>query len=434
MLIFVSDLHFRDGTAGEHNLSPRALERVLEDWAASAANAKAKEVKIVFLGDIFDLLRTEMWFDVPLGARPWGCAGSTDALEAQAEAMLDAILHHPVNRKTFALLRGRLAERFPDFPVEPERIYVPGNHDRLCAQFPALLRKAQKALGGKPGPALHAYHNPRYGVIARHGQENDPFNYEGGDSLEDADYLRVPIGDAIVVELVTRLPRAIMSHPEIQALPRETQRVLKRNLQQIENVRPLSAVLYWLFYQVQRQEWLQDVIEEAVDHAAAEFHNLPFVKNWLRRHDRFLHPLDEADQLQAALLFLDKVRVTRLKRLFPLADGIRMLLPDSMMDDARKEFSRLGADIAYVVYGHTHVAAQIPVQTDVAASGETRERVYLNAGAWGTRHIHAAEGGFVSWNQLTYTIFYDAEESLALGRARRGVPTFETWTGTVSGV
>ena len=432
MLIFVSDLHFRDGTAGEHNLSPRTLESALEDWAVSAGNANAKEVKIVFLGDIFDLLRTEKWLDAPLEARPWGFTDSHERLEAEAEAILDAILAHRVNRETFAILSGSLAERFPDFPVEPERVYIPGNHDRLCAQFPALWRKAQQALGARPGPVLHTYQDPRYGVLARHGHEHDPFNYEGGDSFENADYLRVPIGDAVVAELVARLPYTIMRHPKIQNLPRKTQQVLKRNLQQIENVRPMSAVLHWLFYQVQRQEWLQDVIEEAMDHAVAEFDNLPFVKDWLRRHDRFLHPLDEADKLQAILLFLDKVRVTRLKRLFPLADGIKTLMPDSMLDDARKEFQHLEPDILYLVYGHTHVAAQVPIRVDAAPNGEARERVYLNTGTWGTRHIQAAEGSFASWNQLTYAIFYDAEENLRPDQARRGFPTFETWTGTVS--
>ena len=74
MLIFISDLHFVDGSAGEHNLSHRAFEYFFEDVAAIAAKPSndIKEIKIVLLGDIFDLFRTENWFGYPADERPWG--------------------------------------------------------------------------------------------------------------------------------------------------------------------------------------------------------------------------------------------------------------------------------------------------------------------------------------------------------------------------
>ena len=64
MLVFVSDLHFVDGTAGEHNVPTAAFEIFLEDisWAANRLiddGRNVEEIKIVFLGDICDLLRTE---------------------------------------------------------------------------------------------------------------------------------------------------------------------------------------------------------------------------------------------------------------------------------------------------------------------------------------------------------------------------------------
>ena len=61
MLIFISDLHFVDGTAGEHNVPTDAFKIFFEDisglsdWFAKKGR-KIEEIKLVFLGDIFDLL------------------------------------------------------------------------------------------------------------------------------------------------------------------------------------------------------------------------------------------------------------------------------------------------------------------------------------------------------------------------------------------
>lgn len=432
MLVIVSDLHFRDGTAGEHNVSTRAFEGFLEGLATAARSAQAREVKILFLGDIFDLLRTELWFDVPEEERPWGLPDvASDALERHAARILDAILAHPINRETFALLGSSLKERFPLFPVEPERIYIPGNHDRLCAQFPSLLRKAQQALGTAPSPVLHAYRDLSYGVLARHGHERDVFNYEGSGALSDEDYAQVPIGDVVATELVARLPYTIMRHSKIRSLPEATQEALRRNLQQIENVRPLHATLHWLFYQIQRHEWLRDVVEDAVDEVVARFNALPFVRDWYRRHDRWPNPLDEADQIQAVLFLLDKFRVTRMGGLLALAEALKGIRPRPAEEAARKELAEAGPDVYYLVYGHTHQPTQVPMQIAQTADGKPMERVYLNTGCWGTRHVEAADGGFVSWKQMAYVIFHTEDEDLPPGEERRGFPSFETWSATL---
>jgi hypothetical protein len=52
-----------------------------------------------------------------------------------AELIFDTIIAK--NRATFDLLKSGLKQGF-DLPFEPERIYVPGNHDRLCNKYPML--------------------------------------------------------------------------------------------------------------------------------------------------------------------------------------------------------------------------------------------------------------------------------------------------------
>ena len=127
MLVFVSDLHFVDGTAGEHNVPVEAFRGTFQDLATHAKNAKAEEVIIVFLGDIFDLLRTEKWFEVTEEQRPWGATDRTLAgMEANARAILGAIVGHKENQRTFDFLNGNLVKSC-GFPVEPQRVYLTGS-------------------------------------------------------------------------------------------------------------------------------------------------------------------------------------------------------------------------------------------------------------------------------------------------------------------
>jgi UDP-2,3-diacylglucosamine pyrophosphatase LpxH len=101
MLVFISDLHFVDGTAGEHNLSPQAFEYFFEDLVSIAGKPsnKIKEIKIVLLGDIFDLLRTEKWFLFDENQRPWG--NDEGEIEKHAQEILNDLLTHGDNPQAF---------------------------------------------------------------------------------------------------------------------------------------------------------------------------------------------------------------------------------------------------------------------------------------------------------------------------------------------
>ena len=125
MLVFVSDLHFVDETAGKHNVPATAFELVLKNLASHAEKAKSKEVKLVLLGDIFDLLRTEKWFEVPVNERPWG--DKRGEMEKKAMEIFDDIAKK--NKDTFELFRA-MKDRFKS--MDTDIIYIPGNHDRLC--------------------------------------------------------------------------------------------------------------------------------------------------------------------------------------------------------------------------------------------------------------------------------------------------------------
>ena len=428
MLIFISDLHFVDGTAGEHNVPTDAFKIFFEDIAGTADwliqdGRLIDEIKLVFLGDIFDLIRTEMWFDFPENERPWG--NDEEKIETNANTIFDAI--RKKNKTTFDLLGGDLKTEF-DLPKEPERIYVPGNHDRLGNKYQSLRDKVCQCLGlpSRTTPFEHYFQDVNYGVFARHGQEYDKFNYEGGISYEFQDYMRVPIGDPITTELVAKLPWRLMKKKKIRKLPKEEQEKLKRNFQEIENVRPLGAVIQWLLYQVKKNLRLKEVIENTVDEVIGEFNKLSFVKTWYDHHDKWRDFNDEADKIQAVLFLLEKFKLFPLEKLVPLMDKVmKHSAKDEHQEAAAREYTHLDNRIRYVVYGHTHEAKQVAIRVKEDAK-EPKEQVYLNTGTWRTRYYKTTEGlGFIGWKNLSYASFFKKEE--------RGtdVPIFETWTGTL---
>jgi hypothetical protein len=77
-----------------------------------------------------------------------------------------------------------------------------------------------------------------------------------------------------------------MRHPVIKKLPQAQQVALKRNLQEIENVRPFAATLEWLLYQVKENLFIKEAIEDSVDKVIKAFNTLKHVKRWYKHHDK----------------------------------------------------------------------------------------------------------------------------------------------------
>lgn len=426
MLVFISDLHFVDNTAGKHNLPPAAFDGVFRDLSDHAGKAKAQDIKIIFLGDIFDILRTEEWFKFDAAERPWG----TDELriEDHAKSIFDKIISQ--NEATFNILKGSLKDAY-GFSNEPERIYIPGNHDRLCNKYEslrAIIRENMGIKGKQAGEKFdHFYSNPDYNVLARHGHEFDVYNYEGGADYSFDAHTAVPIGDPITTELVAKLPWAIKHRLQEKNLPVDIINRIYENFQDIENVRPLSATIDWLLYRAQTytdlRNIIEEVIEKSIDSVVTEFEKLPFVQNWYEKHDRWFPILDEADRIQFFLSVLKRFKFEHKDRILVMAERLNELWPekDKYIQAAIREYSSPADSILYVVYGHTHEPMQSPIQVV-----DSRQQVYFNTGTWRARHRRCEQGnGFITWKNLTYVIFYNPEES------KLPHPTFETWTGSL---
>ena len=428
MLVIISDLHFVDGSAGEHNVPVEAFHIFLKNIGGTAERLRKKggsvdEIKIVFLGDIFDVLRTEEWFPLPVSERPWG--SNDKKIEEHTNRIFDAIVSK--NQDTFDLLGGQLKGKI-GFHVEPERIYIPGNHDRLCNKYESLRKKVRKYLGipAAESPFDHHLKDVDHGVFARHGHEFDKFNFEGGTSYDFNNYMRVPIGDPITTELVARLPWQVMQHPAVRKLPPKEQAALRRNLEEIENIRPFYATLEWLLYQVKNNLSIKEVIEDSVDEIIREFNKIPYVKKWYEHHDKWYDFMDEADQIQSVLFLLEKFKIFSSEKILPLLAKVKKWAEkDNNIEAALKEHSVIGdSRLYYVVYGHTHDPKNIPLRKNTPIG--SGDHVYVNTGTWRSRYHKCRDGlGFTGWKNMTYSVFYQKEE--------RGsdFPAFETWTGTL---
>jgi UDP-2,3-diacylglucosamine pyrophosphatase LpxH len=427
MLVFISDLHFIDGTAGAHNIKPKAFDYFFDDLKGIIAdeNNAIQEVIFVFLGDIFDLLRTTYWLTTPVDETPWGPPAKAGALKLHAETLLDAITANSDNQASLKKIQKAFAKIQPKVQ-KFEVLYIPGNHDRLINQWSSLRSKVCENLSLSHDPDVEFPHFTPfedYGVFARHGHEFDSHNYEGGATFSPADYQQVPIGDPITTELISRLPFELKNRLDAITIPPAEKARIVENFQEIDNVRPLGAVVEWLLHQVQdKPQWLIDLIEDTVDAVIRHFNELDFVKAWFARHDKWLDPFDRADQIQIALYILEKFKVFSLEKLFSLATKAGGLkLGDPLLDAAPDEPALISPNIRYVVYGHTHEPLVAPIRT----RGD-QGQLYVNTGTWRARYQKAIrDNSFISWKNMTYVIFYRQDE-----RPGRQAD-YETWTGTL---
>lgn len=433
MIVFISDLHFVDETAGKHNVDARAFELFTEDLAWFLERRKEiKELKVVLLGDIFDVLRTEYWFGVQPDERPWSMSPpASGVLEGHVNTVLSNVIKK--SQGQLKALKAGLKVIGEKGTLEPELIYVPGNHDRLLNLYGSSRSRARKALG--LGASQMRFDNffmdLNHGVLARHGHEFDKYNFELTEKFDKDDYDAVPIGDPITTELISRIPvkvseKVAKSLPGLTAKERER---LKANFQQLGNVRPFYATIEWLLYQVEVFPALKQAVEDAIDITVEEFEELPFVKDWMDRHDRWGDIFDEADKIQAVFFLLKKFKCLSFSGLMEKISRLRLrlALEDDHIKGASELFANLDRDFRFVIMGHTHEPLQSPIKRGYAPDNQEIERVYLNTGTWRRRYHRCVKGnGFMAWKDMTYVTIYKP------GERDNDVPVFDTWTGRMS--
>jgi UDP-2,3-diacylglucosamine pyrophosphatase LpxH len=461
MLVVISDLHLNDSSAAPENISAKAFAIWMAEVLALAKHNKAQELVFLYLGDMVDLLRTEYWFypkaGDPLGAqgnesfplehRPWGDRDINlhpDQLSPACRTRAIEILRKIRDEASdqLAYLRGDvdgIKNELAVLGIPIRRYYIPGNHDRLFWVDPTVRQELLQLLGATtlPGPRPFEAILPEYGLLARHGHEWDPWNYEAcqesrqpADLVAD-DYKLVPIGDPITTELLARLPFLMTASlpPEISD---DVRRQVYEQLRHIEDVRPLSKALHWVLvepasvaagYDKATQEAIVNTMNTSAKQIIASFMQIPFVKDWLAKHDKWNLCLDEADKLQEIYEWSKVLNIKSLDKVLTVAEKLGLTKED---DDSRTA----GRDLAYApnarfcVYGHTHNFRHVPM----SHNPNREDLVYFNSGTWRPRVTQARDQkSFASYKEMTYLVFYRADEDLG-GRGSKSV-SYELWNG-----
>jgi UDP-2,3-diacylglucosamine pyrophosphatase LpxH len=461
MLVIISDLHLTDGTSGEtiNESAFRVFANRLRDlaydasWRANGSYKPIERLDLILLGDILDVLRSTRWLAEAEGAsgftRPWDADPHRPAFVNKIDTITEAILQNNAaslgilqsltNGKTITLppatRAGRPAqvswqpEARGRVPVEVRLHYMVGNHDWFYhLPGPAHQRIRQKIVAGLglSHPATEPFPHDlsesaalqsiceTHQVFTRHGDIFDPYTYEK-EAGRDASSL----GDALVVELLNRFPRAVRLTMEHELPP-----VCLDGLNELDNVRPMLVMPVWLNSLLRRTcndpqqiAKVKDIWDGLVDH----FLSIPFVQ----QHDT-LSLFDDVDHLRVALKFSKGVSLRTASRLMSWVG--KEIDSDTLTfyRTALAEPALKNRTARFIVHGHTHHYEIVPLDTTLI-QGEPFNQMYLNAGTWRRVHelakINPEEEEFMGYHVMAYFAFFKDDE--------RGGRPFEAWSGAL---
>ncbi len=452
MLVIISDLHLTDGTSGT-TISERAFkifrERLREmayeaSWKIDGTYQPIEQIDLLLLGDILDIIRSSKWLDDEV--RPWDNIQRTDFISKVKKINKDILSE---NEPAFEILRGlnsddnKLKITLPPndgagnaakvghepeadgrIPVAVNIHYMVGNHDwfyRLEGEeYNKIRQSVVEAMGLANDPNKPFAHSPvestligqvleTHDVFARHGDIYDPFNYEGNRNTSS-------LGDAIVIELLNRFPAEVRKQ-----LGDQLPDACLDGLNEIDNVRPLLMIPVWVDALLDKtcnsQPDAADKVKAIWNKLTKDFLKLEFV----RSRDKWWNPLDAVDKLEIGLKISNKVSFDK------IADVIKWFTKRKKGGgDTYREYSleeqAFKERVSFIVYGHTHHAELIPLD-----SFGNNDQIYINSGTWRAVYEMAKSNTknpkFVNFKVMTYLAFYKDGE--------RGGRKFEVWSGSL---
>ncbi len=405
MLVICSDIHFSDGTLDPFNVPAYAFRIVLDHLKAilERPGNRVKDIEIVLLGDIFDLLRTDQWKpDDRRAPMPW--TSPDEELERRVDGILARLLQK--NDEALALMTQSGARLEKDVTLR----YLPGNHDRALNRFRSTRERLVRA--------LHLDHDPeapfdlcgswpRYSLFGEHGDRLDDFNREQPASHSC-------VGDAFVIHVMNNFflrTRELLSEKRLEGEER-----LLAAVQEVDHVRPKWATIVWLRDLISkvRNTEARQALAQGWSSALEGFLALDLDELGMPADPRLLQLLRQLVQTGPSLLENPVVRT-----MLAESDG-------AYIRAAQEEIARRHGAVDYVVNGHTHRSRHVPL----SRNGD-RLQTYFNTGTW--RHtinlVQTPDSEarlLASWEEMSFLVFYDPEESCGLpGKRYR----YEMWQG-----
>jgi UDP-2,3-diacylglucosamine pyrophosphatase LpxH len=444
VIVIISDLHLTDGSSGEtiHEGAFRLFRERLRDLVYDASKRSdetyepIRQVDVILLGDILDIIRSTQWCTAPPEVRPWGNVNDPRVQE-KVRTITETILTH--NASSIAVLRslsqdmavtvprataeGKVAAASHDsraverVPVQVRLHYMIGNHDWMYhlpgepyEKVRELIRR-ELGLANPPGPFPH---DPResaaitklyrdHRIFARHGDIYDDLNFE---QTRDASSL----GDAVVIELLNRFPELVAMQ-----LGSRLSNDCKQGLKELDNVRPLQIVPVWLDGLLKNTCTPSQAkeIKDIWNTQAKQFLSTPFVE----RRGHFLFKLGIRFSRDFSLYTLSRIILRILKRTQSHPSFAAYALKEAAFRDGSADF---------LIYGHTHWYEVVPLRAAPSGQGLLKQ-IYINSGTWRAVHelgdFDPRQEQFVGYQVMTYLAFFRDDE-------RKG-RSFECWSGAL---
>lgn len=493
MVVVISDLHFEEEQSDiikdpeslnciefRRNVPASVFQDMMRDVVNMADSNGASHIDFVLAGDIFDLYRTQLWFDSASEkdrVLPFvDCGEVTPPLEAKLLSILDAISREEDVGKSIAVFRRFANGEYLVSPrddtttasfdmISTTLHYLPGNHDRLANATPAIRARIRQLLGlAQPEldvPFPHYIFCDDPPVLIRHGHEYDRYNF-GADlsgkqievRLPDEYYDRATFGDFNTVMVAARLPNLFCSHfGKANILADPVLEAIYCRLLEFDDVRPQSAVLdFFLNTTVPKsltdrcpgrfphrevlQKYMWKVIQPVARLLLDEIAGDPYFRRWIRQlFGLGIRRLSLAGLKSCffavfvrALLWLRPWRfdipfwlIRQIAK--PGRSGSGGGVDNTAETFAAHEKVMHDGQTCFVCAGHTHQpqVAHIFTRNDL-------KRFFTDTGTW--RNAVLAAGDRRSYgrvNATTYVAFYGKHEDPTLDyQPDRG---FEYWTG-----
>lgn len=211
MKVFLSDLHLGDGQERDDFQFHREFKNLVRKLAR-----EFKKIEMILLGDIFDLIRTQKYFEFE----------GLPHREVRLKVMEDIVEQHVPFFETLRYFTKKKTRRLR---------YVIGNHDVGAILDPRLL----EMIRGKFGLALTAenhYHDKSLGIWAEHGHRYDIVNNTFDN---DGTPIPYPLGEKIVVEVTDKFFEKVKRRQHELGIDPAI-------INDLDNVRPQTAIDNWL--------------------------------------------------------------------------------------------------------------------------------------------------------------------------------------------
>jgi UDP-2,3-diacylglucosamine pyrophosphatase LpxH len=211
MKIFLSDLHLGDGKERDDFQFHREFDDMVRKLSG-----QFKKIEVILLGDIFDLIRTQKYYEFEGLPHP----------EVKLKVMEDIVEQHVSFFETLSYFTEKAGNQLR---------YVIGNHDFGTYLDPRLLEMVREKFGLILTPESY-YRDEPLRIWAEHGHRYDVINNTFNNDGTPIPYC---LGDKIVVEIVDKFFDKVRKKQAELGIDPEI-------INDLDNVRPQTAIVDWL--------------------------------------------------------------------------------------------------------------------------------------------------------------------------------------------